>query len=307
MRKVEEKVKTAFRQVSLSTTFEAEEAVSFMLEQVFGQQPSVFVHPEREGPVLSVYLTEKRLVNDADRNAVFQGLKAIRDCGLDTGSGCLEVKRLRREDWVDSWRRHFKPIHIETKLLVKPGWCKDRAEDGQKTVILDPGLSFGTGQHATTKFCLRQLVLMRDEKTRQSLLDIGTGSGILAVAGAKLGYQAVKAIDYDSEAVRVARYNAMRNQVDKHVQVKLSDVSRLPLNPRIKYDVVCANLFYDLLVANAPRITNRVKPGGVIILAGILDHQFDGVQNAFEEEGMCLVRSRKQGEWRSGCFKHTDR
>ena len=300
-------MKTSFRQVSLSTTFEAEEAVSFMLEQVFEQQPSVFVHPESEGPVLSVYLTEKRRVKDADRNAVLEGLNAIRECGLDTGSGCLEVKRLRREDWVDSWKRHFKPIYIEGKLLVKPGWCKDRADSGQKTVILDPGLSFGTGQHATTKFCLRQLVLMRDEKTRQSLLDIGTGSGILAVAGSKLGYHPVKAIDYDSEAVRVAAYNAIRNRVGKRIQVKLTDVSRLSMDPRVKYDVVCANLFYDLLLANTPRITSRVKSGGVLILAGILDHQFDGVKNAFEEEGMCLIRSQKQGEWRSGRFKHTER
>ncbi len=299
-------MKTAFRQVSLSTTFEAEEAVSFMLEQVFGQQPSVFVHPEREGPVLSVYLTEKRLVSDMDRNAVFQGLKAIRECGLDTGAGRLEVKRLRREDWVDSWKRHFKPIHIEGKLLVKPGWCKDKPSSGQKTVILDPGLSFGTGQHATTKFCLRQLVLLRDNKKRQSLLDIGTGSGILAIAGAKLGYQPIRAIDYDSEAVRVAGCNALRNRVDKRLQVNLSDVKGLSLRPRVKYDAVCANLFYDLLITNASRITGRVKLNGVLVIAGILDQQFEEVQNAFEEEGMCMVRSRKQGEWRSGCFKHIE-
>jgi len=299
-------VKTAFRQVSLSTTFEAEEAVSFMLEQVFGQNPSVFVHAEREGPELSVYLTEKRLVSDMDRNAVVQGLKSIRECGLDTGDGCLKVKRLRREDWVDSWKRNFKPIHIEGKLLVKPGWCKDKPSTGQKTVILDPGLSFGTGQHATTKFCLRQLVLLRDDKRRQSLLDIGTGSGILAIAAAKLGYQPIKAIDYDSEAVRVAGCNALRNRVDKRLQIFLSNVKGLSLKPRVKYDVVCANLFYDLLITNASRITCRVKPDGVLVIAGILDHQFEEVQNAFENEGMCIVRSRRQGEWRSGCFKHID-
>jgi len=277
-----------------------------MLEQVFGQQPSVFVHPEREGPVLSVYLTEKRLVTNMDRKAVFQGLKVIGECGLDTGAGYLEVKRLRREDWVDSWKRHFKPIYIEGKLLVKPGWCKDKPSTGQKTVILDPGLSFGTGQHATTKFCLRQLVLLRDEEKGQSLLDIGTGSGILAIAGAKLGYKPIKAVDYDSEAVRVAGRNALRNRVDKHLQVDLSDVKGFSLSPRVKYDVVCANLFYDLLIANAPRITGRVKPDGVLVVAGILDQQFNAVQKAFEEEGMRVVRSRKQGEWRSGCFKHID-
>jgi len=295
-------MKTAFRQVSLITTLEAEEAASVILQRVFGQQPSVFIHPEREGSVLSVYLTDKQTVTDANRNAVSEALKMVQESGLDPGSGHLEVKRLRREDWVDSWKGHFKPIHIGGKLLLKPSWCKDKPSAGQKVVILDPGLSFGTGQHATTKFCLNQLAVLCDKKRKQSFLDIGTGSGILAIAAAKLGYRPVKAIDYDSEAVRVAKRNALRNRVDNHLQIRQGDVNRLSLKTTAKYDVVCANLFYDLLIANASRIIARVKLTGVLVLAGILDRQFDEVREAFKDQGMCLDLARKQREWRSGKF-----
>ena len=112
-------MKTAFRQVSLATTAEAEEAVGWVLEKVFEQTPSVFTHPENSGPILSVYLGEKQRVTEAHRHAVQAGLEAVADCGLEVGAGQLEVKRLRREDWVDSWKRHFKPIDIQGKLLLK--------------------------------------------------------------------------------------------------------------------------------------------------------------------------------------------
>jgi ribosomal protein L11 methyltransferase len=213
------------------------------------------------------------------------------------------VKRLRREDWVDSWKRHFQPIRIGDKLLVRPSWRKDKAAPGQAVVVLDPGLSFGTGQHATTKFCLRQLVVHR-KRGAQSLLDVGTGSGILAIAGVKLGYRPVKAIDFDSEAIRVARANAKRNRVTAHLKPKVGDVTKLPPRARVKYDVVCANLYYDLLTANAHRIIARVKPEGVLVLAGVLKTQFAEVKAAVEGQGMVLKKTTRQGEWQSGTFVH---
>ena len=297
-------MKTAFRQVSLATTAEAEEAVGWVLEKVFEQTPSVFTHPEKSGPILSVYLGEKQRVTEAHRHAVQAGLESVADCGLEVGAGQLEVKRLRREDWVDSWKRHFKPIDIQGKLLLKPSWRNEKAKSGQKVVILDPGLSFGTGQHATTKFCLRQLVDLRETGQPQSLLDVGTGSGILSIAAAKLGYRPVQAFDYDSEAVRVARRNAAKNRVVERVQLKIADVTQLSLKARVKHDVVCANLFYDLLIANAERLIARVKPDGALVLAGILGTQFAEVQAAFEGQGMRLVRTQRLGEWRSGRFVH---
>ena len=222
-------MKTAFRQVSLTTTLEAEEAVGVVMQNVFGIVPSVFTHPERLNPVVSVYLPQQQTVTVANKQDVIDGLKNIEKCGLQVGDGKLEIKRLRREDWVDSWKRHFLPIDIAGQLLVKPSWRKEKAASGQAIVILDPGLSFGTGQHATTKFCLRQLVGIRKRSESQSLLDVGAGSGILAIAAAKLGYRPIRAIDFDSEAVRVAIENAKRNRVTQAVKTSLGDVSKLSL------------------------------------------------------------------------------
>ena len=296
-------MKTAFRQVALATTLEAESAVGELLHAVFGIVPSVFTHPEVRVPVVSVYLDEKKSITDDQRQAVSEGMAWIAECGLTIGDWKLEVKRLRREDWVDSWKRHFQPIRIGDKLLVRPSWRKDKAAPGQAVVVLDPGLSFGTGQHATTKFCLRQLVVHR-KRGAQSLLDVGTGSGILAIAGVKLGYRPVKAIDFDSEAIRVARANAKRNRVTAHLKPKVGDVTKLPPRARVKYDVVCANLYYDLLAANAHRIIARVKPEGVLVLAGVLKTQFVEVKAAVEGQGMVLKKTTRQGEWQSGTFVH---
>ena len=297
-------MKTAFRQVSLTTTLEAEEAVGVVMQGVFGIVPSVFTHPERLHPVVSVYLPQQQTVTIANKQDVIDGLKNIEKCGLQVGDGKLEIKRLRREDWVDSWKRHFLPIDIAGQLLVKPSWRKEKAASGQAIVILDPGLSFGTGQHVTTKFCLRQLVGIRKRSESQSLLDVGAGSGILAIAAAKLGYRPIRAIDFDSEAVRVAKENAKRNRVTQAVKTSLGDVSKLSLKPRVKFDVVCANLVYDLLIANADRLISRVKPSGVLVLAGILDEQFVKVKTVFESCGAKLKRTTRRGEWRSGTFVH---
>ena len=138
----------------------------------------------------------------------------------------------------------------------------------------------------------------------QSLFDVGTGSGILAIAAAKLGYQPIRAIDFDSEAVRVAKENIKRNHVTQTVKTSLSDVSKLSLKPRVKFDVVCANLFFDLLMANAGRLIAQVKPGGVLVLAGILDEQFVEVKTVFENSAMKLKHTGRRGEWHSGTFVH---
>jgi len=231
-------------------------------------------------------------------------LRTIQDCGLSIGEGKLQVKKLRREDWMDSWKRHFKPINISGKLLIKPIWRSEKAAPDQSVIILDPGLSFGTGHHATTKFCLRQLVTYRRTGLEQGMLDVGTGSGILAIAAAKLGYEPIQAFDFDSVAVRVAAENAQRNRVARQVRPILRDVTKLPESARVKFDVVCANLMDQLLIESAERLIARVKPEGALILAGILDSQFVQVQSAFERLDMKLQRSSCSGDWRSGSFVH---
>jgi ribosomal protein L11 methyltransferase len=187
-------------------------------------------------------------------------------------------------------------------LLVKPSWSRRKAARGQSVVVLDPGLSFGTGQHPTTHFCLTQLVAARKPDTRQSFLDIGTGSGILAIAAAKLGYRPVQGYDFDPESVRVARENVARNKVSELFKPVRRDLLKTPKPRKACYDVVCANLLADLLISAREKILAHLRPDGRLVVAGILAREFEDVRLAYEQAGLRLVADRVENEWRSGCF-----
>jgi ribosomal protein L11 methyltransferase len=168
--------------------------------------------------------------------------------------------------------------------------------------VLDPGLSFGTGRHPTTAFCLRQLVALRRRGESESCLDIGTGSGILAIAAAKLGYAPVDAFDVDPEAVRIARANGRQNRAAADIRVWRQDLTKLPRRSARQYSVVCANLISSLLMAERERILARLHPDGVLVVAGILEEEFAQVQRSFEAAGLRLTAGRTQNEWRCGAF-----
>ncbi len=170
-------------------------------------------------------------------------------------------------------------------------------------MVLDPGLSFGTGQHPTTSFCLRELVRARRRDHAQSFLDIGCGSGILAIAAAKLGYAPVRAFDHDPESVRVSSANARRNRVQERIRFREADLCKLPARSREAYDVVCANLLADVLIQEAPRILRRVKRPGLLVIAGILRAEFQRVNHFYRSRGLRILRTRVEGEWQSGAYR----
>jgi ribosomal protein L11 methyltransferase len=149
------------------------------------------------------------------------------------------------------------------------------------------------------------MAAFRRADARQAFLDIGTGSGILAIAAAKLGYAPVHAYDLDQTAVRIAWANARRNRVLHKLQVACKDLTREKASQ--KYDLVCANLLADLLLAERDRVVPMLKPGGRLVLAGILKLQFRDVQRAYARLGLRLVASRAEGEWKSGAFQSSGR
>ena len=286
--------------ISVATTLEAEDAVGELLGTLLGAAASAYFDVEAQTSCVSVF--SRKILPRTVRQEIFSGLKRIESFGLNLGSGKITVAKVKREDWAESWKRHFHPQEIGGALLVKPSWSKKRPRKNQAVVILDPGLSFGTGQHPTTSFCLNEIVRCRNNGIRQTFLDIGTGSGILAIAAAKLGYAPVHAFDFDPEAVRIARENARKNKVDARLKPVRGDVTRLPLKPARQYDLVCANLISNLLIAERRRIANRLKRDGTLVLAGILAAEFSEVERAFAGVGLKLVASRVENEWRSGSF-----
>ncbi|MEN9572731.1 MAG: hypothetical protein RL514_586 [Verrucomicrobiota bacterium] len=340
---------TPLTQVSIATSREAEEAVAELLLSIFGQTPSTYFDAETGDTTVSTYLEKPSQWSTAARAELRAGLAALIECGLDIGPGEVASSKVRREDWAESWKRHFKPLEIGDALLLKPSWEKRKPRKGQVVVILDPGLSFGTGHHATTGFCLRQLVAVRgnrpvgrdsaeahfersaasisvDAKCRKlaalacstsvdgvrrsvppprghlSFLDIGTGSGILAIAAAKLGYAPVRCFDFDPESVRVAKANALQNDVAHLVKPVRRDLTKLPPTSAARYHVVCANLIFDLLLAERDRILSRLRPDGVLVLAGILQTQFARVERAYRQAGWKLIATEVEKEWQSGAF-----
>jgi len=291
------------RQIAITTQPAADEAISAWLEQEFSQAASVYVEVATSLSTVSVYVNVPVAKLALMRARLRDGLKKLAANGVEVAPGRISLRQVPARDWSESWKRHFKPMDLGPRLLVKPTWSRRRPKPGQAVVLLDPGLSFGTGQHATTRFCLEQLVSRRKPSQAQSLLDAGTGSGILAIAAAKLGYAPVQAFDFDGEAVRIAAENCALNGVTAEVDLAQADLTRLPRRSREKFDVVCANLMYDLLISERDRLLARVKPGGIVILAGILETQFKQVERAFAEAGLRCLRARTEKEWRSGAFK----
>lgn len=289
-------------QISVRVTAEAEEAVCALLSDVLGLPASSYHDAENGRVTASVYLDNPIAWSPLKQSRLVAGLRRVEDCGLRVGAQRISIRQLRPEDWAESWKRHFKPISIGSALLVKPSWSKRCPRRGQRVVVLDPGLSFGTGQHPTTRFCLEQLASARRPETNQSFLDMGTGSGILAIAAAKLGYRPVEAFDFDPDAIRIAMGNASRNRVSQRVHFGMQDLSRLPLRPGRRYDVICANLISDLLLAEQPRILAHLAPGGTLVLAGILRSQFAAIRQAYRSAGLKLKEHRAENEWESGSF-----
>ena len=288
--------------ISVTTTSEAEDAVSEMLALVFGLAAAAYFDLKSRTSCVSVFLEAGKFSAGAARAEIATGLERIKDFGLDIGAAKTEIARVRREDWAESWKRHFHPLQIGKRLLVKPSWSQQRAAQNQAVVVLDPGLSFGTGQHPTTAFCLREIARCLKPGVAQSFLDMGTGSGILAIAAAKLGYRPVRAFDFDPESVRVAKENARKNCVARRVTLTRGDVTKLALKPARQFDLVCANLASNLLIAQRERIVNRLKSDGTLVLAGILAAEFAEVERAFAGLNLKLTASRKEKEWRSGAF-----
>lgn len=291
-----------FWQLSVFASPEAEEAVSEILTNLFAKSTASYCDFETGKTSVSVYLEAKAGPTAEQKRALTHVLRSLHGHAPAPHARLFSVRRIGNRDWAHSWKLHFKPIEIGSRLLIKPSWSRRRAKAGQKVVILDPGLSFGTGQHPTTLFCLRHVVRMGRRTGKRSFLDIGTGSGILAIAAAKLGYSEVEAFDFDAKAVQIAGRNAKRNRVLHKIKLREQDVTSLPLQSRKKYSVICANLLANVLIQQRQRIANRLQPGGSLAVAGILTKEFPNVGKAYEKSGLKLISARTQGEWRSAIF-----
>lgn len=211
---------------------------------------------------------------------------------------------LEQEDWANAWKEHYHPIPIGERLLILPAWISGEEEDRHK-VIMDPGMAFGTGTHPSTRLCLIALEDCLREGDR--VIDLGCGSGILSIAAARLGAERVLALDVDQQAVRVTHGNVSLNNLEDIIAVQEGSLSTL-LSSQSRADAT-----YDMLLANilAPTletlisegVSQAVRPGGLLILSGILDKQLGSMLERCSSAGLEHVETRIERDWRALILK----
>ncbi|MGB4600037.1 MAG: 50S ribosomal protein L11 methyltransferase [Trichlorobacter sp.] len=210
------------------------------------------------------------------------------------------VSLIAEEDWASSWKEHFKPLPIGERLLIIPSWETPAATERRQIITLDPGMAFGTGGHETTRLCLECLeqILTDGLQADAPVLDLGTGSGILAIAAAKLGVRRIDAVDIDPQAVLVADENCRLNRVSDAVSCSTTPLEQLPDG----YRLILANILAEELVRMAPELTRRLRPDGLLVLSGILAEREQFVVDGFASQPLTLEASLAAGEWR--CLRY---
>ncbi len=220
-------------------------------------------------------------------------LKSLQSIHPECPSIPIEVFSVFEEDWSESWKRFFKPVHVYPNFLIKPPWSKVQPQNGQLVISIHPKMAFGTGTHPTTKLCLQALAKVIHKKGL-SVLDVGTGSGILSIASAKLGARKVVGFDIDRVAINSARENVKENEVSDVVQLKLGGFGRI----QGRYDIVVANIDFKNLVRMRNPIVRHLKRGGILILSGILKGERDSVLEHYWKTGRFKRRRvLQEGQW----------
>jgi len=226
---------------------------------------------------------------DAIRHRIDDALAARKESGLPADV-TYEHVYLSERDWNETWKKKFQPIDVGKTLAIVPPW--ETSPAGRTAIIVDPGMAFGTGHHETTRFCLATIERLAGQTAHGRFCDIGTGTGILAIAARKLGYAEAVGVDIDPLAIDAARRNVILNELD-NVTIHEGSVEKTTG----QYDLVAANLLSEILKFLAPQIVARMKPDGLALLSGIMAGQEDEVIETFTALGTTVIEKLVDGRW----------
>ena len=269
------------------------------------KNPSIYIDDEfiasqNKETSVTVFLAENEQGKSTLVKMREEFLRAKRECSdIDFGTLEIDLSNVSEESWANNWKKYFKSLEIGKKLLIKPSW--EEVDNPDKRVVLgiDPGSSFGTGRHHTTKLCLESLETVIHGGER--VFDIGCGSGILSIACLLFGAKEAVGVDIDENSVRIALENALNNGMDKDKFTafcgNIIDDEALCEKIGGGYDVIAANIVADIIIAMAPLFRRFMKDGAVLVTSGIIYRQIAQVKEALKNNGFEILEEHEENDW----------
>lgn len=245
-----------------------------------------------EGVIVKAYLPDKNF-NKQKMDEIKQAITNLKEFDIDIGHNYVTATEVKEEDWATAWKQYYHPVQVSNRITIVPTWEDYRKKSNEELIIeLDPGMAFGTGTHPTTVMCIQAL-----EKTVQkgdTVIDIGTGSGVLSIAAALLGAKKVTALDLDEVAVESAKQNIKLNKLDDFVEVKQGNLLQ---GVNDQADIIIANILADVIISLTKDTISRLKDGGYFITSGIIMQKYDDVKSSLDEAGFEIVETLIIEDW----------
>lgn len=302
--------------VTVTTSNEAVEAVSYILTDCgatgvkiddaedfkkikpgkygpYGEVVDPQTLPHREsGAALTGYFPPKVFVPEIMQD-IQRRVDQLKDFGLDPSPAKVESAAINNEDWAYVWQKYYHPVRVTHDLTIVPEWEDYQpVQDGEHLLFLDPGMAFGTGTHPTTQLMLQALEIVI--RGGESLIDVGTGSGVLSIAAKQLGAKDVSAYDIDDQAVRSAKKNIQLNPAAKDVKL---GVNSLLDGIHTQVNVIVANILAEIILPLIPQAWENLTAGGYFLTSGIINTKFDEVQAALKKQGFIIDQTLRMKDW----------
>jgi ribosomal protein L11 methyltransferase len=271
-----------YLEITVTAAEESKDAVIYLMHEM-----GALGFVEQNGTIIAYFEPTQSPAEICSEIVRFEA--TLKSSGLDPSLSC-SCHVLPERDWNETWKNSFSPIDVGKTLRIIPSWLK--AETNRIPIIIDPGMVFGTGHHETTRTCLSLIERTAKNCSHKRFLDIGTGTGILAIGAGRLGFEQVVAVDIDPLAVDAATRNAAANGL-KNIEIRKGTISSVTGT----FDVIVANLLSEILIAIAPDLNERMNPGGTAVLSGLLAGQEDEVIEAMRTAGLTFREKIIDGKW----------
>ncbi|QOY36195.1 50S ribosomal protein L11 methyltransferase [Anaerobacillus isosaccharinicus] len=262
-------------------------------EDHFGEiyQLSPTDYPE-DGVIVKAYLQVSSFLGETVEG-IKEAINGLLEFGIDVGHNIVKISEVNEEEWATAWKKYYKPVKISKYITITPTWEEYIPKSEDECIIeLDPGMAFGTGTHPTTVLCIQ--AIEKKIKAKDQVIDVGTGTGVLSIAAAKLGAEQVLALDLDEVAVQSATLNVNLNKVDDIISVKQNNLLEQVTG---EVDLIVANILAEVILRFVGDACSLLKMGGTFITSGIISAKKDEVQNALLENGFIIEETLEMEDW----------